>query len=105
MTRSVAQERAADFFITQMDKVVVGMPNEQSNVLYVLLDQHIAKSEAGEEIARFMIDPAGYVLWATFEQGHGDEFDALYNDYVAAVGILHRTEYPQPAPDSSSVND
>src|SRR4051812_40931608 len=103
MMRSIAQERAADFFIGEVDKVEVGAVNEQGNVLYVLLDQHgRTKSEAGNEIARFLIDAAGYVIWATFEQGYGAEFDAIYQGYIAAVGIVHRTEYPHPAGDSSA---
>jgi hypothetical protein len=96
--RSIAQERAADFFITQVDKVIVGVPNESENVLYVLLDQHAKDTEAGTEVARFLINPSGYVIWATFEQGYGEEFNAILDGYIREVGVLHPTEYTGHAP-------
>lgn len=96
--RSVAQERAADFFITQVDKVETGVQNEQGNVLYVLLDQHKTKSEAGEEIAKFLIDRSGFVIWVTYEPGCRDEFKAIFDEYIRAVGIVHPTEYGEMNP-------
>lgn len=96
--RSVAQERAADFFITQVDKVIVGAPNESENVLYVLMDQHKSISDVGDEVARFLITPSGYVLWGTYEPTHGEEFNAILDGYIREVGVLHPTEYTGHSP-------
>jgi hypothetical protein len=92
MMRSIAQERAADFFITQVDKVIVGAQNEQENVLYVLIDEH-SKSEAGDEVCRLMINPSGFVIFATYELGRMAEFAAIFQEYIRVVGVVHPTEY------------
>ena len=45
------------------------------------------------EIARFMIDPSGFVRWAVYEPGFGEEFNAILDEYIRAVGVLHPTDY------------
>lgn len=92
---SVAQERATEFLGTQCDKVLDGPLNEQGNLLLVLLDEHARHrtSEAGTEIARMLVDPSGFVIWASVEPGYSDEFDAIFDAYIRAVGIVHPTRY------------
>jgi hypothetical protein len=93
---SVAQQRAYRFLSSQVDTCVASPPNEQDNVLFVLLDQHSPRSgEAGTEVCKFLINRSGFVMTASFEPGYEGEFNAIFDEYIHQVAILHPTDYHQ----------
>jgi hypothetical protein len=92
---TAAQERALEYFSTQVDKVVASAPNEQENVLYILLDNHHKLSgEGGYEFARILISPSGFMVMAAYiDKDFAEEFNAIYDGYIREVGIVHPTSY------------